>query len=715
MRTTKFWRTPQRGALGNGTRVLTGSLVASGGTLTIETHGQRVRLRPLRHATEIISTENIAHEPGTTLVVAFGADIPDDDQGDPMRWALRAIDASATPGAAKPYDGFVSPHWLDAEQLAEIFAMIEPSTTTVRQVVEKLAGCSGAKAGRLATPFGKNRTCRTMKLAETADLLRACQAATRPIKPRDLSPLGPAFEAASEYNKKEGEITIGRAEPIARLPVIVEAWTLVRDREGTTASGLKVFVNRSPIVSSTLASRGWSGNKHGPLILSIGGTHIEVDVPLGRAEVVVHVITPHMPIASIGKAPDINPFTELIANAVRSSFNRSRQDAPLTEKHPRAPKRALPARPPSLREAVLGALEQAIAHTSSNGAYAFSLRNLYYAVRPIVARDVRDELKYGYFADLIGDHENEAGDIVGLLRDPRGTFQDADHVVPLGTTAVAEYARPAWSFHKLLYIEKEDVGRVLMQAGWDRRHDCAIMSSKGYTGRAAKDLIDKIAATGEPVTIFCLHDADAAGSMIAATLQRATRARGARTVQIVDLGLYPWQALEMGLPPEPCSYRKPQPVSAAVREQGGRDWPVWLQKQRVELNALRPEDLIEWLDREVEKHGELKLVPPAAELAGSLRGDVHAVIEEEERRLVMERLQPLIDARVKRRMAVRVEAVKLPKPAALQRFVRTKLGKERQAWWRSVVRGTAVLRATRTAKADGVDRDGKPGSRASTP
>ena len=42
------------------------------------------------------------------------------------------------------------------------------------------------------------------------------------------------------------------------------------------------------------------------------------------------------------------------------------------------------------------------------------------------------------------------------------------------------------------------------------RHDCAVMSSKGFSTRAARDLIDKLVEHDEPVEVFCAHDADAA-------------------------------------------------------------------------------------------------------------------------------------------------------------------------------------------------------------
>src|SRR4029077_17893624 len=97
---------------------------------------------------------------------------------------------------------------------------------------------------------------------------------------------------------------------------------------------------------------------------------------------------------------------------------------------------------------------------------------------------------------------------------------------------------------------------------WSEKHDCAIMSSKGFSTRAARDLIDKLAEHDEPVEVFCVHDADASGTMIFQTLQEATRARDARKIQIINLGLEPWEAGEMRLEVENAeegSGRKPGP------------------------------------------------------------------------------------------------------------------------------------------------------------
>ena len=91
-----------------------------------------------------------------------------------------------------------------------------------------------------------------------------------------------------------------------------------------------------------------------------------------------------------------------------------------------------------------------------------------------------------------------------------------------------ELPTPDLEFNKILIIEKEGFSEALRKRGWDKRHDCMVLSSKGFTTRALKDLVDKLADHDEPVTVFSAHDADASGTMINQTLQEATAARGAR-------------------------------------------------------------------------------------------------------------------------------------------------------------------------------------------
>ena len=156
---------------------------------------------------------------------------------------------------------------------------------------------------------------------------------------------------------------------------------------------------------------------------------------------------------------------------------------------------------------MLDNLDEVIADVSGDGEYRFNARQLFYGLRPIVMDEIGEELKIGNFTGIITDYESEYGEIDGMYREPRGsiTHPHRDETITLGTLMVEEYERPAWTFNKLVYIEKEGANEALKAAGWLERHDCAVMSSKGFSTRAARDLIDKLAEHDEPITVFCVH------------------------------------------------------------------------------------------------------------------------------------------------------------------------------------------------------------------
>src|SRR5205807_2801344 len=137
-----------------------------------------------------------------------------------------------------------------------------------------------------------------------------------------------------------------------------------------------------------------------------------------------------------------------------------------------------------------------------------------------VRNELDKELTTQNFTNIITDYENGNGEIEGMYREPRGSIYHPHRreTITLGTLMVEEYERPSWTFNKLVYIEKEGFSEALKDDGWPERHDCALISSKGFSTRAARDLIDKLAKHDEPVKVFCAHDADAAGSMIYQTL-----------------------------------------------------------------------------------------------------------------------------------------------------------------------------------------------------
>ena len=197
-------------------------------------------------------------------------------------------------------------------------------------------------------------------------------------------------------------------------------------------------------------------------------------------------------------------------------------------------------------------------------------------LRPIVRDETGKELTTQNFNAIITDYENEHGEIPLMYREPRGSIchPHSGEVIMLGTRTVENYERPPWLYNKIIYIEKEGWLGALKAKRWPERYDCTLISSKGFTTRAARDLIDKLAEHDEPVTVFCVHDADAFGTMIYQTFQEATKARGARKIQIINLGLEPWEAVEMGLEVEDVEEKdRRKPVADYVCER--RDGEHW--------------------------------------------------------------------------------------------------------------------------------------------
>ena len=268
--------------------------------------------------------------------------------------------------------------------------------------------------------------------------------------------------------------------------------------------------------------------------------------------------------------------------------------------------------------------------------------------------------------------------------------------ITLGTLMVENYERPAWAFNKVVYIEKEGFSEALKEAGWAERHDCMLMSSKGFSTRAARDLVDKLAEHDEPVTIYCVHDADAYGTMIYQTFQEATRARGACKIQIVNLGLEPWEAVAAGLEIEDVERGdKRKPVAEYVIEHDDGDcWEEWLQTHRVELNAMTTPEFIEWLDAKMAKHGDGKLIPPpkvlTAELDEKLEAKVRAVLTE----------RILREAGLETQVAAALNAIKRPNGADLAKGIRDLFARSPQCEWRAHV-GGVVDHLTITLDDDG--------------
>jgi hypothetical protein len=86
MVSTKLLRLPQRGALGNGLRVVAGAVLASGGSLVVVTRNRRIVLRPERDGTTtVVSTTKVEFPVGTRVEISFGPALACD--ASPLYWA----------------------------------------------------------------------------------------------------------------------------------------------------------------------------------------------------------------------------------------------------------------------------------------------------------------------------------------------------------------------------------------------------------------------------------------------------------------------------------------------------------------------------------------------------------------------------------------------------------------------------------------------------
>ena len=676
MRSTKLLRLPQRGALGNGLRVVAGAVLASDGSLVVTTRNQRIVLLPQADGSTTVLEVTTADRPvGTRIEIGFGPALPFDDEV--LAWA-RSANAMAREGST--YDGKTSPHWYDPVQFHEI--LLAYGSSPLRSLIAQFDGCSGGKAGEIVSAAGLDRaTCESVNRHQAKALLEIARRTARKVTPERLGCVGRDAFPDHKYAIERGHALFGSGSLKAEIPYVVEAWAKKTGEKGNIEFTLSV--NRTPVTGEIRAYRDADKdiNLHG-----CGLGHYFKNTPKkGEFDIHVNILTPYCPIISDGKAPDLKPFVNKIGAALVAATKKAQRAAPKERRL-------------SQKDVVLENLDQAIANASGNGEYRFNERQIFYQLRPIVLEETGQPLQIGNFKAILTDYENDNGEIEGMYREPRGSIYHPHRrqTITLGTLMVENYERPAWAFNKVVYIEKEGFSEALKEVGWAERHDCMLMSSKGFSTRAARDLVDKLAEHDEPVTIYCVHDADAYGTMIYQTFQEATRARGARKIQIVNLGLEPWEAVAAGLEIEDVERGdKRKPVAEYVIEHDDGDcWEEWLQTHRVELNAMTTPEFIEWLDAKMAKHGDGKLIPPpkvlTAELDEKLEAKVRAVLTE----------RILREAGLETQVAAALNAIKRPNGADLAKGIRDLFARSPQCEWRAHV-GGVVDHLTITLDDDG--------------
>ena len=186
--------------------------------------------------------------------------------------------------------------------------------------------------------------------------------------------------------------------------------------------------------------------------------------------------------------------------------------------------------------------------------------------------------------------------------------------------AKVETSGPNGNFGAVLFVEKEGFDPLLKKAKIADKFDIAIMSTKGMSVTAARELADKMCHDHD-IPLLLLHDFDKAGFSIAGTLQRDTRRyEFQNSITTVDLGLNLEDVRTMTLESEYQRHKKGDKAAlmANLRKNGAsdeeiafmfRDFDRLRSTRRVELNAMTSPQFIAFVERKLGANGVAKIIP----------------------------------------------------------------------------------------------------------
>jgi hypothetical protein len=292
------------------------------------------------------------------------------------------------------------------------------------------------------------------------------------------------------------------------------------------------------------------------------------------------------------------------------------------------------------KDAVSAVIPEAVRQVRAGTDLPFSSHTLFYKIRPLALKLLPPgtTLKAQYVEQtLIPAYEREHGPITGMYREPRGELHEPHdperlRTVRLGTREVAAYVPPAWTYDKILVVEKAGLWPVLEAARIADRYDMAVVTSEGFAAEAPRDLLAELRS--QDMTIFVLHDADHCGYNIARTLGEETERMPGHHIDVIDLGLTVEAAIGLGMDPEPYTRESALPArliphltdaarewfTGTVTERDNDGKPKKWRCKRVELNAFTSPGLIAYIEDNLARHGaDRKVIPPRLVLRNELQ------------------------------------------------------------------------------------------------
>jgi len=542
----------------------------------------------------------------------------------------------------KPSDP-TSPHWYNMERLERLIAgyIIKQPAKTVREFVAEFRGLSGtAKQKKVLDLLNLSRAPLSI-LATTNDgfdrltialMLDAMQENSAPVQSKLLGEIGRAhFEAKFAdsgcsmesffYKRIYGE----RDEQ----PWVIEA-----------AFGYGREIESRIMVTGV----NWSPGLLNPFRDLAG---VSLDTILTRQRVdhrepvmfALHLACPQVSYLDRGKSSlVIEPDqAAAIIQCTESVTKVWCKQSKAEERHISARlnrEKALTDDSSSIKDAAYQCMEAAYKKASGGCIYPAHARQIMYSARPFVQEITGTEMDDKYFIKtLLPSYIEEKGVTWNIVYDARGHFKEphTGHKVPLGTLGVREYLKgisghrvnsldfdiaekyyptfgPKNRYQTILFIEKEGFIPLFEQIKLAERYDLAIMSTKGTSVTASRELIDSLCKDGNDVRLLVLHDFDKAGFSILQTLTNDTwRYKFDNKVEVIDLGMR--LADIAGLPAEKVIHTSKDPATN-MRDNGATEDEIkFLLTQRVELNAFTSDQFVTWIEAKLDKHNVKKLVP----------------------------------------------------------------------------------------------------------
>lgn len=558
-----------------------------------------------------------------------------------------------------------APHWYTPERFRALVALLlnveqrGGKARSINEFIREFHGLSGTGKAKAVAQSANLTGAMLHDLVQVRDvdmnrleaLLAAMQEAARPVKAEALGLLGQDHCTVDlqRYGVAPDSIEYRRAIGEADgLPYGLEIAFGVK-KEDWLMRTLCVGINFSPALKQPFA------------VLDDALTEARC-TECDPVALLVHLSCPLVNFTDRGKVratlPDaIAADLQRLVKRVTARFTQAKRQADradrMTARDLDELRNAHKVKPMTVKAAAWQVMEQAYLKASNNGTLPANARQMMYAARPLIieltgkAAPWRNSATFtqGLLPDYMEAHPERCArwDVVF---DDRGHFAEphTGHRIGVGTLAVRGYIRgwhqsiaidlavsipihlnttgPALRYRFALFVEKEGFNPLLEKAQIPERYDLALLSTKGMSVTAARQLVERLSEEG--VTIFVLHDFDKSGFTICHTLQNDTRRyRFKAAPNVIDLGLRLADVKAMNLDSEAVEYSGDADPRPGLIERGATpaeaDFLVMGQKDerwtghRVELNAMDSQQFLNWLEDKLQAHGVTKFVPDDTE------------------------------------------------------------------------------------------------------